>query len=278
MEKPDLSHWDTVGTLEFGQAVRLALGVDPYADMPLDETAKSKERLLREQMSDAHLRAANWAHNFLVWKSRTPSVDLQELFDHQPPFIPIPPISPERLSHVIGEEVYFRKGPVRGLQLPTIELQRTFEMCAQSYGLAKGMTLIAEFGNLRDVDELERETLADWFRLSGWKSEYDFGVFSDIKYRESLATDCDTNTADSDETPRGERLAHPRTEKNYLALIAAMAIDGYGFEPNAKQSPLPRELAELLTRKFDYSLTDESIRRYLQMGAGHLLPTNRNHG
>ncbi|WP_435671603.1 hypothetical protein [Marivita sp.] len=55
-------------------------------------------------------------------------------------------------------------------------------------------------------------------------------------------------------------------------LIAAMAIDGYGFNPKAKRSEIPKEIEDIADQ-LGLSVSRETIRKYLKEGS-ELLPEN----
>ena len=71
-----------------------------------------------------------------------------------------------------------------------------------------------------------------------------------------------------------EAFPHARTEKNYLALIAAMAIDKYNYDSAAARSAVPGDLSAL-AGAHGFTLSAETIRKYLDVGAGHLNATKR---
>ena len=94
----------------------------------------------------------------------------------------------------------------------------------------------------------------------GWHSKYDFSALPAWKRtHKNSSLDVATNA---------------RSKRNYLALIAAMAIDKYGYDPAAAKSGVASHLAILLRTK-GFTLTDEVIRGYLKEGSGHLLPGPR---
>ncbi|UWR05202.1 hypothetical protein K3740_21645 (plasmid) [Ruegeria conchae] len=54
-------------------------------------------------------------------------------------------------------------------------------------------------------------------------------------------------------------------------LFAAMAIRELGYDPDAKRSPIPKEIAELAA-ELGLNISDETIRKYLRRGASFLPP------
>lgn len=61
----------------------------------------------------------------------------------------------------------------------------------------------------------------------------------------------------------------PRERLSMAKLLVAMAIDGYGFDPKAKRSPIPKEL-EGIAARLGLEITDDTIRSYLRLGAEQL--------
>lgn len=63
--------------------------------------------------------------------------------------------------------------------------------------------------------------------------------------------------------------AESRERISMAKLIVAMAIREYGYDPDAKRSPIPKELHEL-TASLGIEVTDDTIRKYLKLGARYL--------
>jgi hypothetical protein len=55
-------------------------------------------------------------------------------------------------------------------------------------------------------------------------------------------------------------------------MIIGMAMDGYGFDPAANRSPVPKEISDALAKK-GMSLDTDTVRRWLKEAAENL-PTN----
>ncbi|PVH27726.1 hypothetical protein [Pararhodobacter oceanensis] len=61
-------------------------------------------------------------------------------------------------------------------------------------------------------------------------------------------------------------------EKVSLAkLLTAIATDAYGYDPSQPRSPIPGEIASIAD-KLGLSVSKDTIRKYLQLGAQHLPP------
>lgn len=63
--------------------------------------------------------------------------------------------------------------------------------------------------------------------------------------------------------------ADPRAIRSVSKIIAAMAIDGYGWQPNSKKSPIPGEIESLCDR-MGIGVSRETILYYLRLGAKQL--------
>ena len=59
-------------------------------------------------------------------------------------------------------------------------------------------------------------------------------------------------------------------EKVSLAkLLVAMAIDGYGYDPDAERSPIPKEIQDMAA-ELGLDTSQDTIRKYLKLGSTHL--------
>ena len=54
-----------------------------------------------------------------------------------------------------------------------------------------------------------------------------------------------------------------------VQLFAAMAIETYGYVPNQKRSPVPREIAEMAAT-MGLEISDDTVRKYLRRGASFI--------
>jgi hypothetical protein len=61
----------------------------------------------------------------------------------------------------------------------------------------------------------------------------------------------------------------PRERSSLMKLIAAMAIDGYGYDPKARQSPIPKEIETAVLLQ-GLKLTTKTILKYLREGCQYL--------
>lgn len=70
-----------------------------------------------------------------------------------------------------------------------------------------------------------------------------------------------------DEKPTKE--VSTRERDTLLKLIIGLATDGYGYDPNALRSPIPKELEGILDG-VGISVSDDTIRKWLKEAAHHL--------
>lgn len=242
-----------------GHLIALAVGIDPYSDQPPTPTQSAKQKMLRGHLHEAYLRAAGWAFE-AAQRVAADEKELQAIRSRPIPLnIPVDGHSP-----VPGKWASLSAHAGKIGLLPTEELTMAFEGAFWHGYIHETLERLHSFGeDMPDDAMFERDAIHQWLTFLGWQSAYDFAP-----WRNEIVANVGSET--------GGEPPHPRSEKHYVALIAAMAINGYGYDPSAKQSPIPKELADLLTNEFGYALSDESIRGYLRVGAGHLYPKTPN--
>lgn len=74
-------------------------------------------------------------------------------------------------------------------------------------------------------------------------------------------------------TSKKEKPISTRERETLLKMIIGMAVDGYGFDPNAGRSSLAKELSEIFTSQ-GIPITDDTIRKWLQE-ASQLFPQGK---
>jgi hypothetical protein len=55
----------------------------------------------------------------------------------------------------------------------------------------------------------------------------------------------------------------PKSRQSLLKLVLGMALDGYGYDPKDKRSPIPKELADALSGK-GISIDEDTVRKWLK--------------
>jgi hypothetical protein len=74
--------------------------------------------------------------------------------------------------------------------------------------------------------------------------------------------------AQADSTPNKE---DPRAVRAVARIIAAIAIEEYGYNPDVKRSPIPAEIVAIMDR-LGLQGTSETVLKYLKIGASELPP------
>lgn len=62
-----------------------------------------------------------------------------------------------------------------------------------------------------------------------------------------------------------------KERETMLKLVIAMAVDGYGHDPAASKSNVPREIVDAVDR-LGMSVSDDTVRKYLKLAADIVLP------
>ena len=79
-----------------------------------------------------------------------------------------------------------------------------------------------------------------------------------------------------DKTPKtkiagNEKALHTKERETLLKMIIGLAVDGYGFDPAAARSPVPKEISDALAAR-GISLDADTIRKWLREAAEFLPP------
>ena len=75
----------------------------------------------------------------------------------------------------------------------------------------------------------------------------------------------------SDATVKEEKPLGTTERDTLLKLVIGMAVDGYGHDPAAAKSNVPKEVADILV-KLGMSVSDDTVRKYLKQAADTVLP------
>jgi hypothetical protein len=66
------------------------------------------------------------------------------------------------------------------------------------------------------------------------------------------------------------------TERTYLLrLVIGMAIDGYGYDPQAKKSDVTKVVADAISAR-GMDMTDDTVRKYLKEAVTKVLPAKQS--
>ena len=106
-----------------------------------------------------------------------------------------------------------------------------------------------------DGPKFRREVISDWIKANGFESKYDF---SDPKTRKAAV-------------PKAGEVS-TKERNSMLAIIIAMAVRGYTYNPEASKNNAVADIASDM-HELGMKMDDDTIRRYLKE-AKHLLPSN----
>jgi hypothetical protein len=59
---------------------------------------------------------------------------------------------------------------------------------------------------------------------------------------------------------------NPKTVSSLLKMVIAMAMDGYGYNPEDKKSPVTKEIVEA-TQRYGVSIDSDTVKKHLKAGA-----------
>ena len=60
---------------------------------------------------------------------------------------------------------------------------------------------------------------------------------------------------------------NPKSIASLLKMVLAMAIDCYGYQPEAQKSPVPKQLSDVVTEKLGENIDPDTTRRWLRVAA-----------
>ena len=105
-------------------------------------------------------------------------------------------------------------------------------------------------------------------QVADWKTAYDEQVARTVA-AEAALLELRQQTDALEQTPAEKGLS-TRERESLLKLVIGMAVDGYGYDPAAARSPIPKEIADQLAAR-GLPLDQDTVRKYLKE-AGELLP------
>lgn len=116
------------------------------------------------------------------------------------------------------------------------------------------------------VRELPIEKFTTWIYSIKLELHPDYkNMLDTIVERKRQNAEVDTTSPVADRPLEGREFASAST------LIAAMAIDAYGYDPTQKRSPVPNEMQGIIDR-LGLSISADTIRKYLKTGSRNLPP------
>lgn len=84
------------------------------------------------------------------------------------------------------------------------------------------------------------------------------------------------NSSQSKKTAKPRpKAAYTKEQETLMKLIIGMAVDGYGYNPEASRSPFPKELEGILNQ-LGISVSDDTVRKWLKESSELLPQSHRN--
>lgn len=121
----------------------------------------------------------------------------------------------------------------------------------------------------RKFDPYNQRYKPKFDELFAWINEVDLTVHSDFCEMISRKAKASGNASQPDVKREDSGKFDGRERVSMVKLIAAMAIDAYGFDPTEKRSDIPNEIAGIADR-LGLNLTSKTIRKYLRDGSEKL--------
>src|SRR5205814_10371881 len=122
-------------------------------------------------------------------------------------------------------------------------------------------------GGVQLADTMKPSPIATWAKQAGWSVPRHFDLIVEI------ATPVPATAAMATKGPDGVRRAAAVSRENQtlLKLVIGMAIQGYKYDPIAKRSDIPNEIARDL-QALGLKIDDDTVRKWLRLAADtHLL-------
>lgn len=235
----DLSNWDFVEAFSAFQASALIVGADPTnaIDSVRGRPVLEKLRMCyHESWGYWHARFDGKPDgtanaNAILPESAIQSVDMINFGDRFN-------------SH---QHIDFHKEPDRKKALAKVEASAIF-----SGWIGWGSSQNGEHSRF-DRQEFSRKELDRWIAAIGMKSAYPF-IKSNADSKQPVEVGLSTK----------ERIT-------LLKLVIGMAIKGYGYDPAASKSSVPKEIADDLSKIGDLDVSDDTVRKYLKLAVSEVL-------
>ena len=129
--------------------------------------------------------------------------------------------------------------------------------------------------NIDFPEELAQKVMVAYEANNAPKTDYK-NILSILREQHHASKHIDNTKEDSPLLARAKKQyskkpkpLHTTEKRNLLKIIIGMAIDGYGYDPKARKSPIPKELEGILDR-LGISVSDDTIRARLKEAATHL--------
>lgn len=243
----DLSHWQTENKFTLKEAASLIAGIDPLGSHKPEHASDARFALALRQLDDDYRYEANRL--------------IDAVLHHY---------HPEDAPNHRLQTISWRTKALDGIRSINYESARADVLSDSPFTGINSASDVEDLCYPVDAQKFRREEIARWCAIRGWTSKFDFAnKGQDSRWSEDNEGGGQSTPPFNELEIAAPKLPHARTEKNFLALIAAMAIDKYDFDPNAERIDTASNLSAMLGAK-GFSLTAQSIRGYLKEGAGHL--------
>jgi hypothetical protein len=180
---------------------------------------------------------------------------------------------------------YLSKSPFAKKFHEIRELAKRYVNCNQLFDpVLPGIFLAwAERMNISISDALKDAVSAIGIQVADWKGHYDKTIeqynqlnnlyteaLEIIKMKEKIIEVLNLrifNFEMNQEQPHTDNLKSTERQSLYK-LVAAMAYDGYGYNPSDKKSAIPKEISDAVTERLGENIDSDTARKWLKKATG----------
>lgn len=252
--KKILAHWNNTETFSATQAAYLIMGIDPS---DIDATSKRNA----QHITDVMKRDYEIARSSLLEST----INIKKLLAHERPDVPglisqemedfILDCTAETPHIFIDLDAYLDEKTLSELVIGDIRVSSfLLERCASLQDGSFEPSLDSDFEF--ESQHFCRDRLQEWITKKDLQSLYNFSpseVNKSPVLQESLST---------------------KERNTLLKLIIGMAIHGYGFDPSASKSNIPKQISDDLGLS-GISVDDDTVRKYLKQAMRDTPPTKQ---
>jgi len=247
----NFDYWSKQAYWSIDEAIALAFGKDP--------------RKVMWKNIQSYLLVSPFAKNFYeIREMAIRYVNCRELFD---------PVSPsiflawaERMSISVPVEL---KNAVSDIGMQVADWKGNYEKVTEQYNQLNKLNAEAL---LKDAVSTIGIQVVDWKGNYGKVTEQ-YNQLNKL-YAEALdlidakdkvieVLNLKTNLEETQEQPKAENLKETERQSLYK-LIAAMAYDGYGYNPTNKKSPIPKEISGAVETYLGETIDTDTTRKWLK--------------
>jgi hypothetical protein len=254
----DFDHWSKMPYWNIDEAVALSLGKDP-------EKVKWKEVATLTEVSA-------FARNFDRRRDLARrAVGMRQLFDPTVPAIflrwtrQIELSVPDELVHLVEQRAQTTTDWATALKNSQDEHAQTI------------VKLKKDQDGIFDWAKKQQDDLLEW-----GKEQHTKGLDAGKRMAEEILTDMSNKVSERDQTIAElnakildlqainrqspavtNDVLNPKSRQSLLKLVLGLAVDGYGYDPKDKRSPIPKELADALSGR-GISIDEDTVRKWLK--------------